>query len=124
MKPQLENMNCIVNSIVNAGEKSFAMINVTLFNGENDSLIIGKAIATQYISCVGKACSISYEQCIAGVTTYVDENDVTGSEQYHTTDHKVVKNIVIHNPMSLMLACRKEGISDLYADMLALQTNE
>lgn len=120
----MENVNCIVNSIVNAGEKAFAMINVTLFNGENDILIIGKAIATQYISCVGKACSISYEQCIAGVTTYVDENDVTGSEQYHTTDHKVVKSIVIHNPMSLMLACRKEGISDLYADMLALQTNE
>lgn len=124
MKPQLENMNCIVNSIVNAGEKSFAMINVTLFNGENDILIIGKAIATQYISCVAKACSISYEQCISGVTTYIDENDATASEQYHTTDHKVVKGIVIHNAMSLMLACRKEGISDLYADMLALQTNE
>lgn len=124
MKAEVENMNCIVNAIVNAGEKAFAMINVTLFNGENDILIIGKVIATQYVSCVGKACSISYEQCIAGVTTYIEDDDPTGSEQYHTTDHKVVKSIVIHNAMSLMLACRKEGISDLYSDMLALQTNE
>lgn len=124
MKPQVENMNAIVNSITKAEKKSFALVNVTTFAGDNETLIIGKAIALQYVSCVGKACSISYEQCIAGVTTYVDEDDATASEQYHTTDHKVVKNIVIHNALSLMLACRKEAISDLYADMLALQTNE
>lgn len=124
MKPQVENMNAIVNSITKAEKKSFALVNVTTFAGDNETLIIGKAIALQYVSCVGKACSISYEQCIAGVTTYIDEDDATASEQYHTTDHKVVKNIVIHNAMSLMLACRKEGIADLYADMLALQTNE
>lgn len=124
MKAQVENMNAIVNSITKAEKKSFALVNVTTFAGDNEVLIIGKAIALQYVSCVGKACSISYEQCIAGVTTYVDEDDATASEQYHTTDHKVVKTIVIHNAMSLMLACRKEGISDLYADMLALQTNE
>lgn len=124
MRPEIKNMNGVVNSIVNAKNQNFALVSITTFTGANETLVISKEIALQYIGTIGKLCSISYEECRAGITTYVDPDDPTGSEIFHETDHKRLKSITVHNPISLLLACRAEGLSDLYQDLLNLQNAE
>lgn len=124
MRAEIKNLNGVVNSIVNAKNQNFALVNVTTFDGSNETLVVGKEIALQYINAIGKLCSITYEECRAGVTTYIDPDDPTGSEVYHETDHKKLKSITVHNSISLLLACRAEGLEDLYKDLLTLQNAE
>lgn len=124
MRPEIKNLNGVVNSIVNAKNQNFALISVTTLTGVNETLVVGKEIALQYVATIGKLCLVSYEECRAGVTAYIDPDDPTGSEVYHETDHKSLKSITVHNSISLLLACRAEGIEDLYKDLLNLQNAE
>lgn len=124
MKPELKNINGVVNSIHNAKNQNFALVTITTLKGVNETLVVSKEIALQYVATIGKLSSICYEECRAGITTYIDPDDPTGSEICHETDHKSLKSVTVHNPISLLLACRAEGLEDLYKDLLDLQNVE
>lgn len=85
-----------------------------------DSIFIGKKLYDKVCTLVGKAIDIVYKDCIAGVTQWIDEDDINEEVQFHTVDHKQVVDIVKTNDINLLIACSKLGMKDMYDELKEL----
>lgn len=85
-----------------------------------ERLFIGKKLFDRIDSLVGKVVDIVYKDCIAGVTQWIDEDDINEEVQFHTVDHKQVVDIVKTNDINLLIACTKAGMKDMYNDLKVL----
>ena len=85
-----------------------------------ERLFIGKKLFDRIDSLVGKVVDIVYKDCIAGVTQWIDEDDINEEVQVHTVDHKQVVDIVKTNDINLLIACAKHGVKDMYNELKEL----
>lgn len=85
-----------------------------------DSIFIGKKLYDKVCTLVGKVIDIVYKDCIAGVTQWIDEDDINEEVQFHTVDHKQVVDIVKTNDINLLIACSKLGMKDMYDELKEL----
>lgn len=85
-----------------------------------DSIFIGKKLYDKVCTLVGKVIDIVYKDCIAGVTQWIDEDDINEEVQFHTVDHKQVVDIVKTNDINLLIACSKLGMRDMYDELKEL----
>lgn len=85
-----------------------------------DSIFIGKKLYDKVCTLVGKVIDIVYKDCIAGVTQWIDEDDINEEVQFHTVDHKQVVDIVKTNDINLLIACSKLGMKDMYEELKEL----
>lgn len=85
-----------------------------------DGIFIGKKLYDKVCTLVGKVIDIVYKDCIAGVTQWIDEDDINEEVQFHTVDHKQVVDIVKTNDINLLIACSKLGMKDMYEELKEL----
>ena len=85
-----------------------------------DRIFIGKKLYDKMCTLVGKVVDIIYKDCIAGVTQWIDEDDINEEVQFHTVDHKQVVDIVKTNDINLLIACSKLGMKDMYDELKEL----
>lgn len=85
-----------------------------------DGIFIGKKLYDKVGTLVGKVIDIVYKDCIAGVTQWIDEDDINEEVQFHTVDHKQVVDIVKTNDINLLIACSKLGMKDMYDELKEL----
>ena len=85
-----------------------------------DSIFIGKKLYDKVCTLVGKVIDIVYKDCIAGVTQWIDEDDINEEVQFHTVDHKQVVDIVKTNDINLLITCSKLGMKDMYDELKEL----
>lgn len=118
--PEVKRVSAVVvNKIayVEDDGNSFAIVEGNDLDGERVSFCIGMKLAEKMTALTGKIVDVIYKDCIAGVTQYVEDDDIDEEVKTHTADYKQVVEITKTNDVNLMIACVKAGLKDVYAEL-------
>lgn len=118
--PEVKRVSAVVvNKIahVDNDDNSFAIVEGNDLTGERVSFCIGMKLAEKMTALTGKIVDVIYKDCIAGVTQYVEEDDIDEEVKTHNVDYKQVVEITKTNDVNLMIACVKAGLKDVYAEL-------
>lgn len=123
-KPEVKRLQSVVfNGIITVESKSddtngFNKLDVSTLNGDlvND-LFIGAKLCDKVKSYVGKIIDITYKDCIAGITEYTKEDDISETIFTHSVNHKQIVDIAVTSDINLLIACSKAGLKEVFNEL-------
>lgn len=124
-QPEVKRISAVViNKIaqVASDDSTYAIVEANDLLGERVAICIGTKQAEKISDYVGKIVDVIYKDCIAGVTQYIEEDDIDEVVKTHTVTHKKVVDINKTNDVNLLIACVKCGLKDMYAELKSINS--
>lgn len=123
--PETKHVRCLIlNSVskeLTKDEKKFIVVDCSDLMGEDVTFIVSSSIEIGDIqSCVGKLIDVTYKECIAGYTQYIDDSGLVDEIKTHEIDHKQFVSFNKTNPINLLMTLNRLGLKDLYEDLKEL----
>lgn len=95
--------------------RTYCLVDANSFDGKYiNGLFVGTDMGAKLKELIGKLCDVTYANCIAGITEFVDSESIDNAVRKHTIDHKQVLDINKMSDINLLAYCSQHGLMEIY----------